>query len=53
MSIITKEITIKKPEKITTQYIEQELTNLFINPIRWAIVQITRDTIILDIACVE
>ena len=41
MQIITKTIDIKNQGILSTEYIENELTKLNINPLRWAIVDVS------------
>lgn len=47
--IISDTITINKPETIDTEYIEKELKNRYNEPLRWAIIESTNDTMKLCI----
>ena len=38
--IITEQIELKKTNDLTSEYIEEELKNLDITPLRWAIVDV-------------
>ena len=50
MQVITKTIDINNTGDLSTQYIENELNKMGINPIRWAIVKISKYTFTIDIA---
>jgi len=42
MQVVSKLVQIpKNSDNITSEYIEQELTKLNINPLRWAIVNVS------------
>ena len=41
MQVVSELVEIKNNGRPTTEYIEQELTKLNINPIRWAIVDVS------------
>ncbi len=41
MNVVSKVIEISIAESLTTEYIENELTKLHINPIRWAITNVS------------
>ena len=41
MQVISELIKIPNNGNITTEYIEQELTKLNINPLRWAVVNVS------------
>lgn len=40
MQVVSEIVEIKNNGQPTTEYIEQELTKLNINPLRWAIVDV-------------
>lgn len=40
MQVVSELVEIKNNGQPTTEYIEQELTKLNINPLRWAIVDV-------------
>ena len=48
--IETKEIAIPKTTNLNCEYIEKELQNFEINPLRWAIVDVTNDHYILSVS---
>ena len=37
MAILSKDVKISKPEKISSEYIENALKSMGIDPLRWAI----------------
>lgn len=37
MAILSKDVQLKKPEKICSEYVENRLKELGIDPLRWAI----------------
>ena len=41
MQVVSELVEIKNNGRPTTEYIEQELTKLNINPLRWAIVDVS------------
>lgn len=41
MQVISELVEIENNNKLTTEYIEQELTKQNINPLRWAIVDVS------------
>ena len=41
MQVVSKLVKIPNNNNISTEYIEQELTKLNINPLRWAIVNVS------------
>ncbi len=41
MQVVSELVEIKNNGQPTTEYIEQELTKLNINPLRWAIVSVS------------
>lgn len=41
MQVVSELVEIKKSSRLTTEYIEQELTKLNINPLRWAVVDVS------------
>lgn len=47
--IISATIMINKPESITTEYIENELTKKYKAPLRWAIIESKNDKLKLCI----
>lgn len=51
--ILTKEVFIDKTENLTSEYIENELKNLDLNVLKWAIVEVTEDSYKLNIAVIE
>lgn len=51
--IISKLIKIKKSEGISTEYIEDELRKLNIEPLRWAIVKIQDKSFTINVAYVK
>ena len=53
MKAISKIIKIPNNSCITTEYIEEELFKRNINPLRWAIVEIESEYLILSVAGME
>ena len=51
--ITTKEIKIKVPEKLTSEYIENEFTSMNLNVLRWAITGFNDEFYTLSVAVVE
>lgn len=41
MQVVSELVEIKNNGQPTTEYIEQELTKLNINPLRWAVVHVS------------
>ena len=37
MKILSKDVKIPKPEKISSQYVENALKSMGIDPLRWAV----------------
>jgi len=50
MQVVSELVEIEKNSQITTEYIEQELTKLNINPLRWAIVDVGDKMIKVSVA---
>ena len=48
MRIITKEIKIKKINNLTSQYIEEELANRDYNVLRWAIIGVEDNKLVVS-----
>lgn len=46
--ILTENFKIKKSDNITSQYVESELKNIGISPLRWAIVDTEKDILIIS-----
>lgn len=51
--ISTKEITLKKTENLSSEYIESELLKLNLNVLKWAIVEVKEDSYILNVAVID
>ena len=49
MKAISKIIEISNPKKITTEYIETELQQRNIIPLRWSVVKIDKVSIFLNV----
>ena len=50
MEIISKLINIKNIGEPSTEYIEHELKKMGIDPLRWAIVKISKDFFTINVA---
>ena len=50
MEIISEIVNVKNNGEATTEYIENELKKLGLNPLRWAIVKISKDFFTINIA---
>ena len=50
MQVVSELVEIKNNGQPTTEYIEQELTKLNINPLRWAIVYVGDKIIRVSVA---
>lgn len=50
MKIISEQKEIPKTENLTTEYIEEELAKLKIKPLRWAIVEVSKEKYILNVS---
>ena len=48
--ITTKNIELPKVQDLSSEYIEQELANLNIEPLRWAIVKVTDSHYVLTVS---
>ena len=48
--IITKEVNIKITKNLTSEYIENELKNISIEPLRWAIVNVNDEFYTLTVS---
>lgn len=53
MFIEHKILKIKKTEKITTSSIEEQIANLGLTPLRWAITRVEDDSYIIDCATIK
>ena len=53
MDILSKTVNIKNNGSPCTEYIENELNKLGIDPIRWAIVKISKEFFTIDTAYVK
>ena len=53
MEILSKTVNIKNNGRPCTEYIENELNKLGIDPIRWAIVKISKEFFTIDTAYVK
>ena len=51
--ITTKEVRIKIPDELTSEYIETELKNMGFDVLRWAITDFDEKYYTLDLAVVE
>lgn len=51
--ITTKEIKIKRNNEFSSEYIEQQLTMLGLDVLRWAVVDCNDETYTLSLAIVE
>ena len=51
--ITTKEVKIKIPDELTSEYIETELKNMGLDVLRWAITDFDKEYYTLDLAVVE
>lgn len=50
MQVITESIEIENNGNLSTEYIEDEIHKRGINPIRWAIVKISKYSFTIDIS---
>lgn len=50
MQVVSRQVEIPKNEALTTEYIENELTKLNINPLRWAIVSVSDTMYTISVA---
>ena len=50
MQVVSELVEIENNGQVTTEYIEQELTKLNINPLRWAIVYVGDKIIRVSVA---
>ena len=51
--ITTKEISIKKIDNLSSEYIDSELKKLDLNVIKWAIVEVKDTSYTVNIAVIE
>lgn len=49
MQVVTESIEIKNNGNLSTEYIENEIRKMGLNPIRWAIVKISKHGFTIDI----
>lgn len=52
MQIISKEVEIAKPLKLTSEYVDTELQKLGFDVLHWAILDAEGDILLLNAACV-
>ena len=50
MKVISKLIKIKNNNSPSVEYIEGELKNIGINPLRWAVVEVTDENYTISVA---
>ena len=50
MQVVSELVEIENNEELTTKYIENELTKLNINPLRWAIVDVSDKILKVSVA---
>ena len=53
MQVLSKQVKIPKTNNLTTKYIEESLTKLNINPLRWAIVHVDDTMYTISVADLE
>ena len=53
MQIVSKLVQIFNVENPSSEYIENELTNRNINPLRWAVVNVSDKMLTISVACIE
>ena len=53
MKAISKIIRIPNISDVTTEYVENELAKANITPLRWAIVGVDSEYLMLSVACME
>ncbi len=51
--IKTREVKVKMPEELTSKYIEDELKNMGLDVLRWAITDFDKEFYTLNLAIVE
>lgn len=50
MKILSEEIKIKKPASLSSEYIENELKKTGRDPLRWAIVDVHEETLVVSVS---
>ena len=53
MEIVSKLVDIDKIDNLSAEYIEKELTKLNINPLRWAVVNVSDKILTVSVADVK